>query len=81
MFKTSIIEDEIYKSMEKNLVSNQTENKYNFGKLSKAADLLNAAATLFDKAGMQKEAEEVTKVLYDLNSQLSLNSFGQIKKK
>lgn len=71
MFKIGSFEEEIYKSMEKNLVSNQTENKYNFGKLSKAADLLNAAAVLFDKAGMRSEAAEVTKVLTSLAQQLS----------
>jgi thiamine pyrophosphate-dependent acetolactate synthase large subunit-like protein len=71
MFKISSFEEEIYKSMEKNLVSNQTEDKYNFGKLSKAADLLNAAAELFDKAGMRVEAAEVTKVLSTLAKQLN----------
>lgn len=74
MFKNSSFEDEIYRSMEKKLVSNQLENKYSFDKLSKAADYLNAAASLFEKAGMIKEANEVTEVLTKLARQLGKTS-------
>lgn len=78
MFKNSSFVDEIYHSMEKTLVSNQTENKYGFDKLSKAADYLNAAAEVFENAGMYKQANEVTEVLYGLLKQLSnkTSSFG-----
>jgi hypothetical protein len=55
--------DEIYHSMEKQLVSNQLDSKYGFDKLARAADCLNAAAEIFDKAGMHKEAAEVLDIL------------------
>jgi len=63
MFKQGSFEDELYRSMEKTLVKNQTENRHGFNKLAKATDLLNTAADIFDRAGMRKESEEVTKVL------------------
>jgi hypothetical protein len=66
MFKQASFEDEIYRSMEKTLVKTQTETKHGFNKLAKAADLLNTAADIFDKAGMYKESKEVTKVLQSL---------------
>ena len=71
MYKIGSFEDEIYRSMEKSLVANQTETKYGFNKLAKAADLLNAAASLFEQAGMHEEAAEVTDVLQELANQLS----------
>lgn len=71
MFKTASFEDEIYKSMEKNLVSNQVEDKHGFNKLAKAADCLSAAAEIFDQAGMQAEADEITEVLQGLAKVLS----------
>lgn len=71
MFKNASFEDEIYKSMEKNLVSNQVEDKHGFNKLAKAANCLGAAAEIFDKAGMQAEAAEVTEVLQGLVKHLS----------
>lgn len=46
------------------------ENKYGFDKIAQAADLLNAAAGLFDEAGLTEEADEVTQVLQDLANQL-----------
>lgn len=63
MFKTSSFEDEIYQSMQTSLVKNQTENQHGFNKLAKAADLLNTAADIFDKAGMYQEATQVTEIL------------------
>lgn len=66
MFKQGSFEDEIYRSMEKTLVSHQVENKHGFNKLAKAADLLNTAANIFDRAGMSKESAEVTKVLQSM---------------
>jgi hypothetical protein len=72
MFKSSSFEDEIYRSMEKQLVATQVENNYGFDKLAKAADYLNAAAEVFEKAGMHKQASEVTEVLQEL-----LNQFGE----
>jgi hypothetical protein len=66
MFKTSF-EDEIYRSMEKNLVVNQVENSYGFNRLAQAAECLNAAAEIFDQAGMHDTATEVMEVLQDLS--------------
>lgn len=63
MFKQASFEDELYRSMEKTLVKNQTENKHGFNKLAKAADLLNTAADIFDRAGMHKESEEIAQIL------------------
>lgn len=71
MFKNSSVANEVLHSMEKTLVSNQVENKYGFDKLAKAADYLNAAAAVFEKAGMHKQAIEVTEVLQGLLTQLS----------
>lgn len=71
MFKTASFEDEIYRSMEKQLVSSQVENKYGFNKLAKAVDCLNAAAEIFEQAGMSEEAAEITEVLHGLATQLS----------
>ena len=71
MFKKTSFEDEIYQSMEKQLVSNQVENKYGFKRLAQAADYLNAAAEIFEHAGMSEQAEQVTEVLQGLAQQLS----------
>lgn len=71
MFKKASFEEEIYRSMETKLVSGQVENKYGFNKLAKAADLLNAAAEIFEQAGMTQQANEVIEVLQDLAQQLS----------
>ena len=71
MFKIGSFEEEIYKSMEKNLVSNQLEAKYGFDKLAKAADYLNAAAETFTKAGMNKEANEVLEVIKSMTEKVS----------
>ena len=71
MFKNASFEDEIYRSMEKKLVSAQVENKHGFNKLAKAADYLNTAAEMFDNAGMHEQAAEVTEVLQELAAQLS----------
>lgn len=71
MFKVSSFEDEIYRSMKQKLASSQLENKYSFDKLSRAADCLNAAAELFERAGMKKEADDVLILLRKLAVQLS----------
>lgn len=71
MFKKASFEDEIYRSMEKELVSNQVENKYAFNKLAKAADYLSAAAGIFEQAGMIEQSDEVMEVLHGLAKQLS----------
>lgn len=70
MFKYGSFEEEIYRSMEKKLVAKQVEDTHGFNKLAKAADYLNAAAELFDNAGMYVQAAEVTEVLKKLSEQL-----------
>jgi hypothetical protein len=78
MFKLGSFGDEIYRSMEKNLVASQVENEHGFDKLSKAVDYLNAAAEIFECAGMHKSATEITEVLQELVSSGSskTSSFG-----
>lgn len=71
MFKTASFEEEIYHSMEKSLVENQVEQKHGFNRLAQAADYLNAAAEIFEQAGMVEHAEEITEVLQGLVSDLS----------
>jgi len=71
MFKNASFENEIYRSMEKNLVSNQVETKYGFKRLAQVVDYLNAAAEIFDQAGMTEQAKEVTEVLQGLAQQFS----------
>lgn len=71
MFKYGSFEQEIYSSMKQNLVANHVETRYGLNKLAKAADYLNAAAELFDKAGMHKQAAEITNVLQKLAEKLS----------
>lgn len=71
MFKNSSCEEEIYRSMEKQLVSNQLENQHGLNKLAKAADYLNAAADIFEQAGMPEQAIEITEVLQELAQKLS----------
>ncbi len=66
MFKKADFEDEIYRSMEKQLVSNQVEDKHGFSRIAKAIEYLGAAAEIFDQAGMISEAEETVKVLHSL---------------
>ena len=70
MFKQGSFEDEIFRSMETSLVKNQTENTHGFNRLAKAADLLNTAAEIFDRAGMTKEAADITQILEDLAKDL-----------
>jgi hypothetical protein len=77
VFKNSSFEDEIYKSMEKQLVSNQVEETHGFNKLAKAADYLNSAAEIFEQVGMRKEASEITEVLHSLAAdQLASRAFS-----
>ena len=66
MFKIGSFESEIMQSMEKNLISNQIDNRYGFNKLARATDLLNMAAEIFDKSGMHEEANDVSKILSNL---------------
>lgn len=63
MFKTGSFEQELAESMEQSLVSNQVENKYSFERVAKAADLLHAAAEIFDDTGHHFEAEVLTRLL------------------
>lgn len=71
MFKSASIEEEIYRSMEKQLVQTQVENKHGFKRIAQAADYLNAAAEIFEQAGMTEQATEITDVLQDLAQELS----------
>lgn len=70
MFKYGSAESEIISSMEKKLVSMQVDEKHGFSKLARAADYLNAAAELFDNAGMYDQSSEITEVLQELANKL-----------
>lgn len=71
MFKSSSFEEEIRQSMEKTLVSNEVEKNHGFKRLAQAADYLNAAAEIFEQAGMTKQAEDIVEVLQGLANQFS----------
>ena len=66
MFKTPSFEDEIFQSMEKQLVSNQLESHYGLNKLARATECLHAAAEIFEQAEMYDVSNEVLKVIEDL---------------
>lgn len=66
LYKKATFEDEIYRSMEKQLVASQVEETHGLKKLAKAADYLHAAASIFDDAGLTEEAAEITEVLKEL---------------
>lgn len=66
MFKQASFSDELYRSMEKQLVSNQSENQNGLKKLAQATDLLNKAAEIFEQAGMTETADDITDLLQNL---------------
>lgn len=66
LFKFGSVEQELMKSMEKTLVKNQKNEAFHHDKFSKAVDLLNSAAALFDNAGFNKEAEVITTLIEKL---------------
>lgn len=70
--------DELYRSMEKNLVVKQaSDNNHGLTKLAKATEYLSAAAEIFEQAGMTEPAEEITEVLQDLAvEQLTSKAFS-----
>jgi hypothetical protein len=70
MFKQPNWEDELYRAMEVSLVKNQTETRYGFDKLAKAIDLLNEAASIFESAQMNAEANDITIILQSLAKEL-----------
>ena len=70
MFKTSGFGEEIYQAMEKQLVSNQLDNNYGFKRLAQAAELLNKAASIFERAGMSDTVEGITQTLQSLAEEL-----------
>ena len=74
MFKIGSFEDEIFRSMEKELVSSQVEQTYGFDKLDKAADYLSSAADIFEQAGLHKEADEILEVLQGFANKLNKTS-------
>jgi hypothetical protein len=63
MFKKASFEEEIFQSMEKNLVSNQSEQKAGLKRLAQAAEYVGAAAEIFNQAGMTEEAKELINLL------------------
>lgn len=70
MFKLANLEDELRQTMEKTLLANQVEQTHGFNKLAKAADYLNAAAEIFENAGMHSEASAIIDVLEEVTEEL-----------
>ena len=67
MFKQVDIANELYRSMEKSLVKNQSEKMtHELIRLAKAVDYLNDAAIIFERVGMTDEADMITEVLAGL---------------
>jgi hypothetical protein len=66
MFERANFEEEIYRSMERNLISNQLESNYGFNKLARATELLNKAAYIFEQAGMIEAAQDIVEVIKSL---------------
>ena len=62
MFKLGSFENELMSSMAVNLAKD-AEEQYQINKVAKAIDYLNAAADIFDKSGMYKEADEITRIM------------------
>lgn len=71
MFKIASFENEIYESMEKQLVANQTEDRLGVQKLARAAEYLISAAQVFEQAGMAEEAKMIVEVLQELAQEIS----------
>lgn len=61
MFKYENCEEELLESMANKLDNSNQSNKIN--KLSKTIDYLNSAILIFKKAGLIKEANQISKVL------------------
>lgn len=72
MFKMGNFETELAKSMAENLSSKKLEKQASLDKmartikLNKAVDHLNAAADIFDGAGLNKTSETITRILETL---------------
>ena len=63
--------DEIYRTMEKNLLVKQaSDNNHGLSKIAKATEYLSAAAEIFEQAGMVEPAIEITEVLEDLAKEI-----------
>lgn len=65
-FFSNSVKDEIYQSMEKQLVANQTEDRLGIKKLARAAEYLISAAQVFEQAGMTEQVKEIAEVLQEL---------------
>ena len=65
MFKFDGFEQELQKSMEKNLVATQVETNYKFKKIAKAVEYLSNAAALLEHNDPEA-SKELDNVLQDL---------------
>jgi hypothetical protein len=72
MFKQANCEQELYQTMEQQLVSRQADQStYGLQRLAQAAQYLDQAASIFEKAGMPEFAEEITQALQSLTQELT----------
>ncbi len=66
MFKIGSFEEELMKSMNHQMMANEAEEIHGFQKLSKAVDLLAAAAELLEHSGLTEESDDITSILEKL---------------
>lgn len=66
MFKQASFEDEIFRSMQKQLVGNQVEQQHGFNKLARAMEYLQAASDIFQNAEMGEVSQDIDQVLQSL---------------
>jgi hypothetical protein len=66
MFKSGSIESELMQEMEKKLLANDRESMSGFNKIAKAIDYLDAAAHIFENAGLSLESKDIMNVLKTL---------------
>lgn len=72
MFKTASFSDELMSDMEKNLVKNAVDVEQS--RLSKAVDLLDAAAKIFEESGMPEYSDQVVTILTDVAGKIVVPS-------
>lgn len=73
MFKTASFTDELMSGMENHLVKNAIGGSAK-ARLSKAVDLLDMAARIFDDAGMPEYSDQVLTILSEVAGKLVVPS-------
>lgn len=66
MFKLGSFEEELYKNMQRNLDNIKSTEVNDLNKLAKVVQYIHKAASIFEQAGMYKQAKELTTILEGL---------------